>query len=148
HAQGPVQRERVAAGTLLALGCQHVNLAQIGERRGEGREPGGVDAVVVGDEQDGHSADQELRILLPRSHPGFDRLGRRRSSGTEEGWKREDQGLVGPSPRDDGPSPRPSSKSYSHGGERRSFTALLVRRCRETSSDGARACEYSAECFI
>ena len=54
HAQGPVQRERVTAGALLALGRQHVNLAQIGERRGEGREPGRVDAVVVGDEEKGH----------------------------------------------------------------------------------------------
>ena len=65
HAQGPVQRERVAAGALLALGRQHVDLAQIGEGRREGHEPGRVDAVVVGDEEKGHQIlrrSQEVRI--------------------------------------------------------------------------------------
>src|SRR5947207_5682346 len=54
HAERPVQRERVAAGALLALRRQHVHLAEVVEGGGEGREPGRVDTVVIGDEQDGH----------------------------------------------------------------------------------------------
>ena len=74
----------MATRTLLALGGQHVHLTEIVERRGEGGEPGSVDTVVVGDEENGHSADQEVRILLPRSHLGFDRL---RRVGTAGGFE-------------------------------------------------------------
>ena len=49
-----MERERVTAGALLAFGRDDPHLAEVRERAGKRGEPGGVDAVVVGDEEEGH----------------------------------------------------------------------------------------------
>ncbi len=50
----PVERQRVAAGALLALGRQDVRVPELGQRLLERGEAGGVDAVIVGKQQRGH----------------------------------------------------------------------------------------------
>src|SRR5712691_8205356 len=50
----PVERQRVAAGALLALGRQDVRVPELGQRLLERGEAGGVDAIIVGKQQRGH----------------------------------------------------------------------------------------------
>ena len=54
HAHGPVQRQRMPARALLPLGRHHPHLAQIVERRRQRRQPRGMDAVVIRDENQRH----------------------------------------------------------------------------------------------
>jgi hypothetical protein len=53
HRERTVERERVGSAAAVALRRDHRHGAEVGERRGEDREPGGEVAVVVR-EQDPH----------------------------------------------------------------------------------------------
>ena len=50
----PVQGQRVAAGALLALRGDDVDLSELGERFLERCEPRSVNTVIVGEDYDGH----------------------------------------------------------------------------------------------
>jgi hypothetical protein len=54
RAQRPVQRQRVAARALLPLRRDHVDFAELLEGAGQGGQARGVNAVIVGDQQQSH----------------------------------------------------------------------------------------------